>query len=254
MTAFKMAGTSQLAGGFVTFQNNGAGNYSMTLSGNVDVRCARIYNLDNNGLSLNGAGTTVFDSVNFYAGQSSSICYLKVLNHAWDNHNFYGMAFEAVGGGGKTIKIDTLDNTDIVTVTGYATGGTWLSGDATDIDRDDPNAALGFVNWAPTAAEGLSARAERAGKGVLVGWRVASERGTVGYRILRRDSGGGGGWRPVAEVPAHRFGGEPAPESYSWLDRTARGGVDYLYRVEELDLSGAAGSAASAETGGAGHE
>ncbi len=236
-STFKASGTSMAPGEIAVISNNGSGNYSMTLDGNVVVSNAEISDLADAGLTLSGSGTTTFDHVVFTDGQSSSIVYLHVTDATWNSHTFSGVGFEDMGVGTSTIEITTGGN---VTVTDYASGTGWASGDASDVETS------GTVTWAPTAADGLSAAAKTTGQGTLVVWTAPVERGTLGYRVLRREASAGentepGSWRRLAEVPAETFGGEPTGNEYRWLDestgRSATNGAAarYEYRVEEIE-------------------
>ncbi len=246
-STFQVAGAADK---IAQIQNDGSGYYDLHLSGNVNVRYARIDDLAANCVTLDGAGTTTFDNVEFNDGEAAVGPYIKVLDSAWNSHNFTGMAFEDVGGGRQTILIDTQTG-DSVTVTSYASGAGWLSGDDSDVDEADGGGELGNVLWAPTAADGLSASAEPAEKGTLVAWTAPVERGTLGYRVLRREAPAAGAnakpgeWQRLAEVPAAAFGGEPTGNEYRWLDESTAGagaaagaGTRYEYRVEEVEAGG----------------
>ncbi|OGJ86151.1 MAG: hypothetical protein A2268_01620 [Candidatus Raymondbacteria bacterium RifOxyA12_full_50_37] len=141
-STFKVSGTSQLAGGYAMVQNTGSGNYGMTLAGNVEINCARVYNLSNAGLTLSGTGGTgrTFTNTYFYSGQSSAICYLHVTNSGWNGYLFTGLAFQDLGSGTKSVEINTVPG-DIVTMSDYTTGTGWVSGDASEIETS------GSINW-----------------------------------------------------------------------------------------------------------
>ncbi len=241
-STFQVAGAADK---IAQIQNDGSGYYDLHLSGNVNVRYARIDDLAANCVTLDGAGTTTFDNVEFNDGEAAVGPYIKVLDSAWNSHNFTGMAFEDVGGGRQTILIDTQTG-DSVTVTSYASGAGWLSGDDSDVDEADGGGELGNVLWAPTAADGLSASAEPAEKGTLVAWTAPVERGTLGYRVLRREAPAAGAnakpgeWQRLAEVPAAAFGGEPTGNEYRWLDESSGAAVSarYEYCVEEIEAGG----------------
>ncbi len=257
-STFQVAGAADK---IAQIQNDGSGYYDLHLSGNVNVRYARIDDLAANCVTLDGAGTTTFDNVEFNDGEAAVGPYIKVLDSAWNSHNFTGMAFEDVGGGRQTILIDTQTG-DSVTVTSYASGAGWLSGDDSDVDEADGGGELGNVLWAPTAADGLSASAEPAEKGTLVAWTAPVERGTLGYRVLRREAPAAGAnakpgeWQRLAEVPAAAFGGEPTGNEYRWLDESTAGagaaagaGTGYEYRVEEVEAGGELPRSANAGEG-----
>ena len=264
--SFTVSGTSA-EDGYATISNNGSGTYAMTLDGAVDVQYAHIDNLSDAGVTLDGNSTaTNFKGVVFGAGASSSVRYLLVEGADWDGYTFLGLAFPEVGGGGSTIEIPFAGTVNVV---GYATGAGYRSGDVTDIELNG-----GSVDWAPTAAEGLTASAGRVAKGVEVCWSALSERGTVGYAILRRTVPAGapnaqpatrpsttslgalsspkgnpqpGTWKKLAEVPAAAFGGEPTGSEYRWLDDSVSGDARFEYRVEEIEAGRASTSPARAD-------
>jgi len=262
-SVFRVSGVSA-EDGYALIRSSAPGTtyYTMTLDGEVDVEYAHIDNLADAGLTLDANSTaTSFKGVVFGAGESSSVCYLHVEGGDWDGYTFLGLGFEDVGVGTKTIEITTGDSvlvsgyaTDDQTVPGYPVGTTWTAGDGTDLDTAS-GGGTGDVEWAPTAAEGLVARAERKANGVEVTWSALSERGTVGYAILRRPVPAGAPnpqpvtWKKLAEVPAAAFGGEPAGSEYHWLDESAEAGdraTRHEYRVEEIEADRPSGRAASA--------
>ncbi len=252
-STFTVSGTSQQAGGYATIEAV-SGAYSMTLAGNVDVTFARFYDLNSNGVTLSAASTTtIFDNVLFYDGAAGATPYLRVTGAAWNGHNFYGMGFSDVGGT-KTRAVE-ITTGGTVTLSQYGSGAGWLSGDATDMETS------GTITWAPTAAEGLEARVQRTARGTLVTWSAAGERGTAGYRVLRRrverhsglleeEAAGAaprgeriekfrGAWCEVDRVPVRAPGGEPGGQRYRFHDKTSPGKCEYL--IEEVEGSGRPG-------------
>jgi hypothetical protein len=135
--SFKAVGA---AGSVAAVWNNGAGSYAVTLAGNVDVQHTDFYNLAAAGVSLSGAGTTVFDNVTFQSGTAGG-CYLHVLNGAWNGHEFAGVSFRDPGGNAKTVEINT-DPAHSVLISGYQTGAGWIYEDDSDIET------AGTVIWA----------------------------------------------------------------------------------------------------------
>ncbi len=241
-STFRVAGTSSLEGGYATVTSDRSGNYAMTLDGDVDVQFAHIDGLADEGVTLSGSGTTTFDNVTFTDAESSSVCYLHITDPAWDGKLLTGLAFEEADGGGSTIEITTGGT---VTVYEYRTDEGWISGDATDIETS------GTIFWAPTAADGLAASAEPVKDGVLVTWTAPVERGTLGYRVLRRAAGHRAAdpsdWEKIGELPAKAFGGEPSGHEYRWLDRSAtETGARAEYRVEEVEAGSERPRSASA--------
>ncbi len=255
-STFTVSGTSQQAGGYATVEAI-SGTYNMGLAGNVDVTYARFYDLGAAGLTLSAnATTTIFENVVFY---DSSSMYLHVTGAAWDGYEFVGLGF-ADAGGTNTVEIDMGGGTT-VTLTGYASGAGWLSGEGSDADTS------GDVLWGPSAAEGLEARVRRTGRAALVTWSAASERGTAGYRVLRRkvERCGGlieeeatgktprgarfekftGAWREVARTAVGVPGGEPGQRRYRHRDKPPPGTHEYL--IEEVEGSGRPGRRARVE-------
>jgi hypothetical protein len=86
-----------------------------------------------------------------------------------------------------------------------------------------------------------SLRAEPAGEdgGALVSWETSSERGLLGFNVLRARSDLAEATRvnPVWIPPLGESGG---PASYSFFDATAEPGVDYRYHIEAVTLEGLA--------------
>jgi hypothetical protein len=96
----------------------------------------------------------------------------------------------------------------------------------------------------PTAVKVSSFRATATGrKGVTVSWRGVSEYGSLGYNVWR--FAGGKAIKVnktlIAAKPAERAGGA----RYSVLDRTARPGVAYTYRLQVVRTNGTRAWAAS---------
>ncbi|MHC4915365.1 MAG: hypothetical protein ACYTGB_07715, partial [Planctomycetota bacterium] len=177
-STFQVAGTSQLPGGYATIEGNG-GSYAITLSGNVDVQNARIYDLDASGMTLAASsGTAVLSNTYFEDGAAGATPYLRVTGSAWDGANFAGLAFGDAGGT-KTRAVE-ITNGGNVTLSAYGSGVGYLSGDATDIETS------GTITWGPTAAEGLEAEVRVTARGRLVTWTADVERNTAGYRVMRR--------------------------------------------------------------------
>jgi hypothetical protein len=79
---------------------------------------------------------------------------------------------------------------------------------------------------------GLSARPAR--DGVLVRWRTGSELDFLGFHVYRSR---GQSWRRLTRtlIPAR---GSVAGASYRYLDRRARRGATYRYRIQAVNLDG----------------
>ncbi len=76
-------------------------------------------------------------------------------------------------------------------------------------------------------------------EGVVVAWETRSERGLVGFNVLRHEEGSSTETRinPVW-VPA--LGDEATPGSYRFVDTTAAPGIPYSYRIEGITETGLA--------------
>jgi hypothetical protein len=99
----------------------------------------------------------------------------------------------------------------------------------TTVNYDDV-ALGGGQPGAPTAAKLLSFRARRAGRPVVLSWRTASEVGVLGYELLRN-----GQLVNAHPIPAT---GHAGGATYRFVDRAARPGRAYVYRIETVDLGG----------------
>jgi hypothetical protein len=220
-----------------------SGSYSMILNGNVEVNYVTISDLSASGVTLAANGTTtVFRNVVFYSG-TAGVPYLHVTGLAWDGYEFVGLGFDGAGGQ-LSLEVD-IAPAALITMTGYASGGTWASGDGSEVETD------GTIIWGPTAAEGLEASVERTNKGNLVAWTTEIERNTAAYVVLRRPTGADEkAWEKLAEIPVSAPGGEPGERKYSHLDKNAPEGAEYMIR--ELEDNGRTGTSARAESRRAG--
>jgi hypothetical protein len=84
-------------------------------------------------------------------------------------------------------------------------------------------------------------RADPAGVdgGALVSWETSSERGLLGFNVLRARSDRGDSVR-VNPVWIPSLGESGSPASYSFFDATAEPGVAYRYRIQAVTLEGLA--------------
>jgi hypothetical protein len=114
------------------------------------------------------------------------------------------------------------------------------------IDQGDTTLALftrshGMLAWAlpltnlPTAVRLVSFTASPAAKGIAIGWRTASERDTAGYVVWRYAKGAR--VKVNRTLVAAKTSGIGAA-SYRVVDRTARPGVAYTYRLQSVGLDG----------------
>ncbi len=81
----------------------------------------------------------------------------------------------------------------------------------------------------------LTFLAEQSDKGVLLTWRTASESNNLGWQIERREAGGA--WAVIG-FEAGR-GTTQQPMRYEYMDERVRAGIDYEYRLKQMDLNGA---------------
>jgi hypothetical protein len=102
----------------------------------------------------------------------------------------------------------------------------------------DPNGCLNCtytldVNTA-LAVKLASARATSTKHGVLLRWRTGTEADLLGFRVYRSR---GHSWRQVTRslIAAK---GSVSGASYRFLDRTAKRGVHYRYRIKAVDRDG----------------
>ena len=86
----------------------------------------------------------------------------------------------------------------------------------------------------PTAVTLGSASASRTGKGVLVRWRTGTEVDLLGFHVYRSR---GHSWQRITRslIAAK---GSVSGASYRFLDRTARRGVSYRYRIKAVNRDG----------------
>jgi hypothetical protein len=87
---------------------------------------------------------------------------------------------------------------------------------------------------AVTAATFASARLTPTHRGTLLRWRTGTEVETLGFHVYRAR---GQSWRRLnhALIVAK---GSVSGASYRFLDRTARRGVSYRYRIKSVDRDG----------------
>jgi hypothetical protein len=86
-----------------------------------------------------------------------------------------------------------------------------------------------------TAVTFTSARATRTAKGVLVRWRTGTEVDLLGFQVYRSR---GHSWRRITHALIAAKG-SVSGASYRFLDKTARRGVAYRYRIKALNRDGA---------------
>ena len=98
-----------------------------------------------------------------------------------------------------------------------------------------------FSDWAaatspPTAVKLSRLTAIARPEGIAVRWRARTETGVLGFNLYRSQRA-----RPAklnrTLIPSV-FGGTSSGRTYAWLDRTARPGVRYVYRLQAVSVDG----------------
>jgi hypothetical protein len=95
---------------------------------------------------------------------------------------------------------------------------------------------IGSDNSNPLPVELMSFSATNTNDGVLLSWQTASERNNAGFEVQRRTEkrGASGEWQVLGFVRG--AGTTTERQSYSFLDRTATGNVQY--RLKQIDFDG----------------
>jgi len=88
----------------------------------------------------------------------------------------------------------------------------------------------------PLAVEIQSFTGKRSREGVLVRWRTGTEANLVGFQVYRSR---GHSWRRMTR-PLIAAKGSVSGALYRYLDRTARHGVSYRYRIRAVHGDGTA--------------
>ncbi len=118
--------------------------------------------------------------------------------------------------------------------------GTWSLYVVDDANQDSGSITGGWTLTlaGPTAVALRSFAAHPGASGVALAWRTASETGIAGFELFRSSAGS----KPVrlnrALIPAKRTGSAQGA-SYRYLDRSARAGASYTYRLQLVGPSGA---------------
>ena len=97
--------------------------------------------------------------------------------------------------------------------------------------------ALKFISLGATAAVVSSFDADSQGGRVVVKWRTASEAGTAGFYLLRRDKPGGK-FEKVNQRLLPGLLNAPQGGVYRLVDPQARPGMTYTYRLVEVETRG----------------
>lgn len=126
--------------------------------------------------------------------------------------------------------------TSLSVFNGIDADGAWSAYITDDCATDTGQVASGWtVEFAgPTSVSVSSFSAKRAAKGVTIRWRTAQEVSLLGFNVLRST---GARFTKVNKllVPAKR---RVTGAAYSFVDRTARKGVAYTYRLQSVGMDG----------------
>jgi subtilisin-like proprotein convertase family protein len=122
---------------------------------------------------------------------------------------------------------------------GIPPSGTWNLYVVDDCSTESGSFAGGWsleITTTTTAVTVSSMSARTAQRGVLVRWRTGTEVDLLGFQVYRsRDHA----WRRVTHSQI-RAKGSVAGASYRYLDRTAKRGVPYRYRIKAVSRDGTA--------------
>jgi subtilisin-like proprotein convertase family protein len=127
--------------------------------------------------------------------------------------------------------------TSLSVFNGTSANGTWSLYVA-----DDCTANTGQIQggWAltfagPTSVTVSAFSAKRTAKGVALGWRTGQETSLLGFNVLRSSSG-----RTYAKVNKYivRAKGKARGATYGYLDKTAKKGRAYTYRLQSVGIDG----------------
>jgi hypothetical protein len=125
-------------------------------------------------------------------------------------------AFGGGGGGGSSFTAASATNVSINSSAGTGDG------------------RLVITYTSPSAVTFASANATRTARGVLLRWRTGTEADLLGFQVYR--SRGHSWQRLTRSLIAAK--GSVSGRSYRYLDRTARRGVSYRYRINAVGKDG----------------
>ena len=95
----------------------------------------------------------------------------------------------------------------------------------------------GWKKGGPLPVSLSSFRAERTEQGALIQWTTGSELENAGFNVLRSEQKAGP-FRVVTPRMLQGAGTTSERSSYAYMDTTAKEGVAYYYRLEEVSFSG----------------
>lgn len=144
----------------------------------------------------------------------------------------YRLEFSLPGGAAGFSPADAGDDaldSDPNIITGRTATSVLAAGQIDDtVDAGTQLATLALISR-------VSARRE--GRGVVVEWETASEAGTIGFEVFRRDPGNG--WQRVNSQPVAALLGAPQGGTYALRDTEAPGEATQLeYALAEIESGG----------------
>ena len=104
-----------------------------------------------------------------------------------------------------------------------------------------PGVNLGDAHWAlaysgePMPVELSSFTAEINGKNIILNWKTATEINNYGFEIEKRESANNN-WVKLGFVNGH--GNSSTINTYSFIDELDKTGIDYQYRLHQIDNNG----------------
>jgi hypothetical protein len=146
----------------------------------------------------------------------------------------YDLSWNTIDGGGYT----------------FSSGGVYTQGGT--IGQPDASASLGGGSYTlvggfwpggaiPTAVALAGFWVEVRENTLVACWETASEMDTLGFNVLRSDSGEPGSFAQLNEelIPT-QAPGSPVGASYEWPDAEVEAGQTYFYLLEDVDVHGQA--------------
>jgi serine protease AprX len=191
-------------------------------------------------------------TINQAAGQvdptsSSPIHFTAVFSEPVADFATGDVTFGGTAGATTAVVSEVAPNdgtTYDVSVSGMTASGTVNAGITAGVAHDgsnNPNTASTSTDntvtyTTPTAVTFASANATRTARGVLLRWRTGTEVDLLGFQVYRSR---GHSWRRITySLIAAK--GSVSGASYRYLDKTARRGVSYRYRIKAVRSDGTA--------------
>lgn len=104
--------------------------------------------------------------------------------------------------------------------------------------RIDPHAFLTMIGalWLILAAAIVISEA-RTPASVTITWNTETELGTAGFHILRSEAPDGQ-YEQITPTLISGLGNEVTGAAYEYLDDNVQAGIDYFYKLQEVEISG----------------